>query len=158
MFHCHRCRCTDVLRGAINNARSNKRKRSEEGSARTIEDEPVGSTERVRDLDKSRTSLSGEGPCSSVATSRKKQVVGSTSFANGVDGLLDGVNPESHIAHIVGLVHDTKYGAIVLAVLLSELCPQARELCIGGAALADDLAVPASIVVLPETSESFKTS
>ncbi len=96
--------------------------------------------------------MSGEGPCSSVATSRKKQVVGSTSVTDGVDGLLNGINPEGHIAYIVGLVHDAKYGAIVLAVLLSELCPKTRELGISGATLADDLAVPASIVVLPKTS------
>ena len=45
-------------------------------------------------------------------------------------------------------VHETKDHALVAAVLLSELRPQAGELVVCRAALSDDLTVEAGVVVL----------
>ena len=45
-------------------------------------------------------------------------------------------------------VHETEDDALVAAVLLSELCPQACELVVCRATLGDDLTVEAGVVVL----------
>ena len=45
-------------------------------------------------------------------------------------------------------VHETKDDALVAAVLLSELRPQAGELIVCRATLGDDLAVEEGVVVL----------
>ena len=52
------------------------------------------------------------------------------------------------------LVHDTENNALVGAVLLCELRPDALELSIGGATLGNDGAVPAGVVVLFGTRQS----
>lgn len=49
-------------------------------------------------------------------------------------------------------VHETEDDALVAAVLLGKLRPQARELVVCGAALGDDLAVEAGVVVLSKGS------
>lgn len=47
----------------------------------------------------------------------------------------------------MGLVHDAEHNLVVVGVLSSQLAPQASKLLVGGTALANDLAVPSSVVV-----------
>jgi hypothetical protein len=53
-----------------------------------------------------------------------------------------------------GLVHKTESDLVVALVLRSDLGPDARELNIGGSALANDGAVPAAVVVKVDDTES----
>ena len=71
----------------------------------TIEYEPVSATKGVGNLDETRASLSGECLSGSPATSGKEQVVGGTGLTDGVDGLLNGVDPGGDRGDIVRLVH-----------------------------------------------------
>lgn len=52
------------------------------------------------------------------------------------------------------LVHDAKGNLVVALVLGGNLRPKAGELSVGGAALTDDLAVPAGVVVDVNNAES----
>ena len=114
----------------------------------TVKDKLVGSAKGVSDLDKEGTSLTREGLSGSPAATGEEEVVLSTSLADGVDGTLDGVDPGGDGGEVVRLVHDTENNALVGAVLLCELRPDALELSIGLATLSDDAAVPAGVVVL----------
>lgn len=53
-----------------------------------------------------------------------------------------------------GLVHETKGNLVVALVLGSNLRPKAGEVSVGGTALANDLAVPAGVVVDVDNAES----
>ena len=69
--------------------------------------------------------------------------------ADGRDGLLEGGGPFAH-DDAVGLVHQSENDLFLRGVFLGELGPEAAELVVGRTALADDAAVPASVVVQVE--------
>lgn len=66
--------------------------------------------------------------------------------ADGGDSGLDGLGP-GRDGQVVGLVHDAEDDVGVVGVLGGKRRPESGELVVGRAALADDLAVPAGIVV-----------
>lgn len=67
---------------------------------------------------------------------------------DGGDGRLDGVGPGAD-GQVVRLVHDAKDDVCVVGVLCGKRGPESSELLIGGSGggLANDVAVPAGIVV-----------
>lgn len=66
--------------------------------------------------------------------------------ADGSDRGLDGLGPGGD-GQVVGLVHDAEDDVGVVGVLCSKRRPERGKLVVGGTALADDLAVPAGVVV-----------
>ena len=60
---------------------------------------------------------------------------------------MDALCPARHVGDVVRFVDDAEYDARVRGVVFCELGPEAGELLVGGAALADYAAVPAGVVV-----------
>jgi hypothetical protein len=118
------------------------------GTAPTIEDELAGATERIGDVEEVRAGLSGESLGTRPTGSRHEEVVGGACSTDGIDDILDGGGPFRNRIEVMGFVHETENNPRVAAVLGGELSPEARELIVGRTSLADDSAVPASVVVL----------
>ena len=93
-----------------------------------------------------RTVRDGGQSVGVVATWKEDRVGSGASLANGSDSGLNGGGPGAD-DKVVWLVHDTKGNLVVVGVLGSELRPEGAELGVGWATLADDLAVPAGVVV-----------
>lgn len=111
-----------------------------------IKEEVGGRAVGVGDVEQVGAGLGGEGGGGGVRAARHEDEVVGGDGADGGDGGLDRLGPRGH-GEVVGLVHDAKDDVGVVGVLRRERRPQRRELVVGGAALADDLAVPARVVV-----------
>lgn len=68
-------------------------------------------------------------------------------IADGRHDELDRVGPGVDVGDVVGFVHDAEDDLGAGGVFLRQLGPERDELVVGRAALADDLAVPAGVVV-----------
>jgi hypothetical protein len=64
------------------------------------------------------------------------------------------MRPWSSRGDTYGLVHEAKGNLVVALVLGSNLRPKAGKVSVGGTALANDLAVPAGVVVDVDNAES----
>lgn len=135
----------------------------------TVEDQLAVVAERVGDLDEVRASLSGERLRGRIAGAREEEEVRGAGLAHGVDDELHRLCPGLDARDVVGLVHDAAVArergrgqqirvaieetevvqddALVGAVLLRDLGPDRCELVVRGAALGNDAAVPARVVV-----------
>ena len=90
-----------------------------------------------------------------VVTRQQNQVRGGTGLADSSDGSLDGGGPGVDVAKIVGLVHEAESNLRLAGILGSKLAPDGGELGVGGTtAAANNLAVPASVVVEVKDTES----
>ena len=145
-----------------------------------VEDEVVGAAVEVGDLVKSGGGAvvdegAGVGP---LVAGEEELVLGGAGLADGGDGGLDGRGPgvdgdivlkesrsvrrreyrdaEAWSSHgdTYRLVHEAKGDLVVALVLGSNLRPKAGELSVSGTALANDLAVPAGVVVDVDNAES----
>ena len=132
----------------------------------TVEDQFAGVSEGIGDLHEEGASLSGESLSGRPAGTREKQEVRGSCSADSIDDLLDAINPSRNARDVMGLVHDTtavqdenevneekgcrliQDDALVAAILLGQLSPDGRKLVVRRTALSNDLAVPASVVVL----------
>jgi hypothetical protein len=89
-----------------------------------------------------------------VVTGQQNQVLGGTGLADSSDSSLDGGGPGVDVLKIVGLVHETESDLGLRSVLGSKLRPHRGELSVGGTtAAANNLAVPAGVVVEVEDTE-----
>jgi hypothetical protein len=89
-----------------------------------------------------------------VVTGQQNQVLGGTSLADGSDSSLDGSSPSVDVLKIMGLVHDAESDLRLGSILGSQLRPDGSELSVGGTtAAANNLAVPAGVVVEVEDAE-----
>lgn len=122
-----------------------------------IKDQLAGAAERIRNLNEEGASLGGERLCRRPAAAWKKEVVRSSGGADSVDSSLHGVDPGRDRRNIVRLVHDAENDALVAAILLSELSPDALELGVGGTTLSNDAPVPARVVVQVDDDEDVGT-
>jgi hypothetical protein len=112
-----------------------------------VEDDLVGRAVGVLDLEERRTAGGGEGTRGCVVGSGDEDHLGlGTCLADGIYGGLGGVGPGGH-CEIVGLVHQAESDVLLRCVLGRDLGPDIGELVVSWAALADDLAVPAGVVV-----------
>ena len=119
-----------------------------------VEDDLVGRAVGVLDLEERRTAGSGEGTRGCVVSSGDEDHLGlGACLADGVDGSLGGVGPGGH-GEVVGLVHQAESDLALRRVLGRDLGPDISELVVGWAALADDLAVPAGVVVEVDEADS----
>ena len=112
-----------------------------------LEDKLVLGTVRVADVEQGRAgggieAADGVG----VGAREEDELGGGAGGADGVDGGLEGVGPDADV-EVVGLVHQAEDDVGLAGVGLGELGPEGGEVVVGGAALADDVAVPAGVVV-----------
>lgn len=114
----------------------------------TVEDEFGGAAQRICHFHKVRAGFGRERLSRGVATTREKEEIRGSCGTDSIHNPLYRVHPSRDGREVMGLVHDTEYDTSVTAVFLSNLSPDALELCVGWTALRDDAAVPASIVVL----------
>jgi hypothetical protein len=113
-----------------------------------VEDQVGGAAVEVLDFGESGAGAVGDvrrsvGP---LVAGEEDLVGGGAGLADGGHGGLDGGGPGVD-GDIVRLVHEAESDLVVALVLGSDLGPDAGEVVVGGSALADNGAVPASVVV-----------
>jgi hypothetical protein len=112
-----------------------------------VEDDLVGRAIGILNLEERRTAGGGEGTRGCVVGSGDEDHLGlGTCLADGVYCGLGGVGPGGH-CEIVRLVHQAESDVLLRCVLGRDLGPDIGELVVSWAALADDLAVPAGVVM-----------
>ena len=114
-----------------------------------VEDEVCRCAIKVGDrFERSKGAVRYELPSRGVVVAGEKNVLRRrASLTDCGNSGLHGGGPGRDARHIMGLVHDTKDNLGLTGVLLCELGPDTGELGVAGAALTDDLAIPARVVM-----------